>query len=434
MRGVDIIRKKRDGEPLTAAEIEFVVSGAASGMLPDYQLAALLMAIMLRGMDAEETALLTEAMVRSGVRLDLSSIDGVKVDKHSTGGVGDKTSLVVAPVAAACGVRVPMMSGRGLGHTGGTLDKLEAIPGFRVDLTPGELRRALDEVGCAMIGQTNEMAPADRTLYALRDATATVESVPLITASIMSKKIAEGIDALVLDVKTGRGAFMKSEAESRRLAASLVRTGAAAGVRTEAIITRMDAPLGRTVGNALEVVEAIEALKGRAPEDLLEVCTALAARMLVLGRAATDPADARRLVQEAIRSGAAVDRLRRIIEYQGGDPWVVDDYSRLPAAPERTVLPAPRAGFLAALDAELIGRASVCLGAGRDRTRDPIDPAVGIRLLAKPGERVRAADPILELHYRDRGQLEAALPLAARAIVVEDEPPALPPLIAGEIV
>src|SRR5581483_6741186 len=247
MRGVDIIRKKRDGEPLTAAEIEFVVSGAASGMLPDYQLAALLMAIMLRGMDAEETALLTEAMVRSGVRLDLSSIDGVKVDKHSTGGVGDKTSLVVAPVAAACGVRVPMMSGRGLGHTGGTLDKLEAIPGFRVDLTPGELRRALDEVGCAMIGQTNEMAPADRTLYALRDATATGESVPLITASIMSKKIAEGIDALVLDVKTGRGAFMKTEADSRRLAESLVSIGNASGVRTEAVITAMDAPLGCAV-------------------------------------------------------------------------------------------------------------------------------------------------------------------------------------------
>src|SRR5438477_9082922 len=288
MRAVDIIRKKRDGETLSPVEIETFVLGATAGEWPDYQVSALLMAVVLRGMTADETARLTGAMVRSGVRLDWSDLPGPKVDKHSTGGVGDKTSLILAPLAAACGVVVPMISGRGLGHTGGTLDKLESIPGFRVGLSLDEFRTALRDVGCALIGQTAQIAPADKKLYALRDVTGTVESIPLISASIMSKKIAEGIDGLVLDVKTGSGAFMKTEADSRRLAESLVSIGNAAGVRTEAVITRMDAPLGRTVGNALEVVECLDVLKGGGPQDLVDVSVELAARMLVLGRVASD--------------------------------------------------------------------------------------------------------------------------------------------------
>src|SRR3984893_2734845 len=335
MRAVDIISSKRDGRTLTRDEIGFFVDGVTSGTMPDYQASALLMAILLRGMSAEETAWLTDAMVHSGVRVDLSDIPGLKVDKHSTGGVGDKTSLILAPLAAACGVPVPMMSGRGLGHTGGTLDKLEAIPGFRVNLSLDEMKAALTRVGCAMIGQTAQIAPADKKLYSLRDVTGTVESIPLISASIMSKKVAEGIDALVLDVKTGSGAFMKTESDSRRLAESLVSIGNASGVKTEAIITAMDAPLGRAVGNALEVIECIDVLKGKGPPDLIDVSVELAARMLVLGRFAADRADAARQVRGAISSGAGLERFRQIIEVQGGDPNVVDDYARFPAAPRR---------------------------------------------------------------------------------------------------
>src|SRR5205809_5809091 len=304
MRAVDIILSKRDGRALSREEIRFVVDGVTAGTLPDYQASALLMAIFLRGMTPEETAWLTDAMVHSGIRVNLCNIAGTKVDKHSTGGVGDKTSLILAPLAAACGLIVPMMSGRGLGHTGGTLDKLEAIPGFRVGLSLEEMKAALVSVGCAMIGQTAQIAPADKILYALRDVTGTVESIPLISASIMSKKIAEGIDALVLDVKTGRGAFMKTEADSRRLAESLVSIGNASGVKTEAIITAMDTPLGLAVGNALEVIECVEVLKGRGPQDLVEVSVELAARMLVLGKVAADRGDAEQRVRGAIASGA----------------------------------------------------------------------------------------------------------------------------------
>ncbi len=433
MRAVDIISSKRDGRPLTQEQIRYFVDGVTTGTLPDYQASALLMAILLRGMSAQETAWLTDAMVHSGVRVDLRDIPGVKVDKHSTGGVGDKTSLILAPLAAACGVPVPMMSGRGLGHTGGTLDKLEAIPGFRVNLSLDEMKAALAKAGCAMIGQTAQIAPADKKLYALRDVTGTVESIPLISASIMSKKIAEGIDALVLDVKTGSGAFMKTAADSRRLAESLVAIGNASGVKTEAIITAMASPLGHAVGNALEVIECIDVLKGGGPQDLVDVSIELAARMLVLGRVADDREAATLRVRRAIASGAGLERLRLIIEVQGGDPKVIDDYQRLPHVDGRRTVQAARAGFVTAVDAQLVGRASVTLGAGRDRVDDPVDPAVGIIVVAKPGDAVRAGAPVLELYFRDPARLEAALQLAKQAITIDDEPPARSRLIVDEV-
>jgi len=433
MRAVDIIQAKRDGRALTAEEIRFFVDGVTAGTLPDYQASSLLMAIFLRGMTTEETARLTDAMVHSGVRVDLRDITGVKVDKHSTGGVGDKTSLILAPVAAACGVPVPMMSGRGLGHTGGTLDKLESIPGFRVNLSLDEMKAALAKTGCAMIGQTAQIAPADKKLYALRDVTGTVESIPLISASIMSKKIAEGIDALVLDVKTGSGAFMKTEADSRRLAESLVAIGNASGVRTEAIITAMEAPLGRAVGNALEVIECLDVLKGEGPQDLVDVSVELAARMVVLGGVAEDLPSARTQVLRAISSGSGLDRFRQIIEMQGGDPKIVDDHGRLPRVPDRWTVPASRSGFVTAVNAELVGRASVVLGAGRDRVEDPVDPAVGIMVIAKPGDEVRAGDPVLEIHFRDSSRLEAAKRLTDQAITIGDAPPVPGRLIVAEV-
>jgi len=433
VRAVDIIVRKREGGALTRDEISSFVVGVTDGSWPEYQASALLMAIVLRGMTPQETAWLTDAMVKSGIRADLSAIPGIKVDKHSTGGVGDKTSLILAPVAAACGVPVPMMSGRGLGHTGGTLDKLEAIPGFSVRLSLDEMLRALEKTGCAMIGQTDRIAPADRKLYALRDVTGTVESIPLISASIMSKKIAEGIDALVLDVKTGSGAFMKTEADSRRLAESLVAIGNASGVKTEALITDMDAPLGRAVGNALEVVECIEAMRGQGPADLMEVTMALMVPMLMLGRVASTPAHARQLAQKAIDSGAALDTFRRIVEVQGGDPRVVDDVSRLPLVKQRHLVQATRSGYIARMDAELIGRASVALGAGRDRVEDAVDPGVGIVLNAKPGMKVSAGETVLDVMYRDKARLDVALDLIKRAIVIDDKRPVARPLILGEV-
>jgi pyrimidine-nucleoside phosphorylase len=433
MRAVDVILKKREGGALSPEEIRFIVQGVTNGSVPDYQASAWLMAVLFRGMSFEETATLTDAMVHSGIRVDLSAVPGVKVDKHSTGGVGDKTSLVIAPLVAACGVRVPMMSGRGLGHTGGTLDKLEAIPGFRVNLSLQEMTRALEHVGCAMLGQTSEIAPADRKFYALRDVTGTVESIPLITASIMSKKIAEGIDALVLDVKTGSGAFMKTEAGSTELAESLVSIGNASGVKTEAVITRMETPLGLAVGNAVEVAECVDVLKGGGPADLVELSLELAARMLVLGREAVDVADGVRRAGAAIANGSALECFRKLIETQGGDPRIVDDSSRLPQPTDRHVVRADRSGFVTTLDAELVGRASVALGAGRDRVHDPVDPAVGIRILAKQGDELRRGDGVLELLYRDRERLDRALPLAARAVEVGAGRPASQSVIVREV-
>ncbi|HZB25362.1 MAG TPA: thymidine phosphorylase [Vicinamibacterales bacterium] len=432
MRAVDVIRKKRDGRALEPHEIEYFVSGVTDGSLPDYQAAALLMAIVLRGMTPAETSQLTDAMVRSGVRMSYPDVDGIPVDKHSTGGVGDKTSLVLAPLAVACGAAVPMMSGRGLGHTGGTLDKLESIPGFRTALTLDELRSAMTSVRCALIGQTAEVAPADRKLYALRDVTGTVESMPLISASIMSKKIAEGVGALVLDVKTGDGAFMASRADARALAESLVRLGTAAGVRTEALVTAMDAPLGRAVGNANEIVESVETLKGRGPADLEELSVQLAARMLVLAGLASGLTAAETRVRTALSSGEGLATLQRIIENQGGDPRVLDDYRRLPAASAEHRVVAPHDGYVTGLRAGSIGRAAVALGAGRARLEDQIDHGVGIDVLAPVGTQVSAGDAVLLLRHRQRG-LDAAVPLATAAVTLGERPPAAAPLILETI-
>ena len=433
MRAVDIIQKKRDGAVLTPEEIRFFVTGVTSFSLPDYQAAALLMAILLKGMSLDETSVLTEAMVRSGVRVDLSDIPGVKVDKHSTGGVGDKTSIIIAPLVAACGGIVPMMSGRGLGHTGGTLDKLESIPGFRTNLSIPEMRRSLAEVGCALIGQTAEIAPADKTLYALRDVTGTIESIPLISASIMSKKIAEGIDALVLDVKSGKGAFMKTPEAARSLAESLVAIGKASGVRTEAVVTAMNWPLGAAVGNANEVIECIEALKGHCRPDLLEISLELSERMLVAAGVAKDRPDAGSLCRRALQSGAALERFRAIVERQGGNPRVLDDYSLMPNAPREQVITAGRDGFVAELDAGLIGRASVVLGAGRNTVDEKIDASVGIMIAATVGDAVQADDAVLRVSYRSEERLAAALPLLTSALRISEAPPPRVPLVIGEI-
>ena len=429
MRAVDILRKKRDGLPLDRGEIEAFVHGVTAGNWPDYQASALLMAIVLRGMNADETAHLTRAMVESGERLDWSGLPGPKVDKHSTGGVGDKTSLILAPLAAACGVIVPMMSGRGLGHTGGTLDKLEAIPGFRGDLDIDEFRAALTQVGCAMVGQTREIAPADKILYGLRDVTATVESIPLITASILSKKIAEGIDALVMDVKCGRGAFMKTPTDARALAQALVATGKGNGVRTEALITAMDVPLGRAVGNALEVRESIKTLRGQGPNDLETLSVALAARMVLLGGLAASLDEAETKVRQAIDSGRGLEKFRQIIAQQGGDPRIIDEPARLSVAPNQIVLHAERAGYVNDVHAEFLGLATMLLGAGRDRVEDKIDPTVGVILLAHHGERVKEGDGLAEVHYRAENRLAEAIALLRRAWRIDDAPPVERPLI-----
>jgi len=433
MRAVDVIRKKRDRQELSRDELEAFARAAADGTWPDYQLSALLMATYLNGMTADETANLTAAMAGSGMRYRWDDVPGPKVDKHSTGGVGDKTSLVLAPLAAACGVVVPMMSGRGLGHSGGTLDKLESIPGFRVGLEQDELRASLKTIGVGMIGQTAGVAPADRKLYALRDVTGTVESVPLITASILSKKLAEGIDALVMDVKAGRGAFMKTRTQARTLAESIVRVGNANGVRTEALITAMEVPLGRAVGNALEVIECLETLKGRGPRDLEELSVALAARMVRLaGLEATD-GEAEIRVRAALTSGAGLEKFRQIVERQGGDPRVVDDYDRFAPAARRTTIPADRAGYVTDLNAERIGIAAVLLGAGRNRAEDRVDPAVGIVVRTRVGEQIGPGDAVLDVHYRDDATLAGALPVLRAAVAVAEHPPTVAELILEEV-
>jgi pyrimidine-nucleoside phosphorylase len=432
MRIVDVIIRKRDGGALSRAEIEFVVSGVTEGSIPDYQVSALLMAILLRGMNAEETVWLTEAMVASGRRVDLSPIPGVKVGKHSTGGVGDKTSIIVVPLVAACGVPVPKSSGRGLGHTGGTVDKLESIPGFRTTLDREAFLSAVRDVGCAFVGQTADIAPADKKLYSLRDVTGTVESVPLIASSIMSKKIGEGTDALVLDVKVGRGAFMKTEEDARVLASAMVSIGERVGLRTEAALTSMDAPLGRAVGNALEIVECFETLKAKGPADIEQLSVTIASHMVhVSGKVATLE-EAERRVRDALTSGRALETIRRMIERQGGDPRVVDDYTRLPRSVSQQVVSANRAGFVGRLDAERIGRASMTLGAGRERVDAVIDPGAGI-IVAQVGEPIERGQPLFRLHIgRDR-RADEALALLEGAVDIVDAPPAVPPLVYGVI-
>jgi pyrimidine-nucleoside phosphorylase len=433
MRFVDAIARKRDGDALTRDEIDAFVAGVTDGSIPDYQASALLMAIVLRGMTDQETGWLTDAMVRSGDRVDLSEIPGVKVGKHSTGGVGDKISVVLAPVAASCGVVVPKMSGRGLGHTGGTLDKLESIPGFRIDLTIDEFKQALRDVGTAIIGQTASLAPADKKLYALRDVTATVESIPLISASIMSKKLAEGSNALILDVKCGDGAFMKDPARARLLASSMVAIGRQAGVRTEAVITDMNAPLGRAVGNALEIVECLDTLKGQGPVEVMEEVSYLAARMVLLaGQERSEEAAAAR-VADALSSGRALETFAKMIERQHGNPRVVEDYSLLPSAPGREICRAQRSGYLTALKAEAIGRASNALGAGRNTVGESVDHGVGIITCAKPGDAVTAGQALLELHHRGGRGVEAALALCRDAIAIGDAPPPRRPTILGDV-
>ena len=437
MRVVDLIRKKRDGGELTLDEIAAFVQAASHGTWPDYQLSALLMAICIRGMTDAETAHLTRAMTDSGVRVDLSNLAGVKVDKHSTGGVGDKTSLILGPLAAACGVVVPMMSGRGLGHTGGTLDKLEAIPGFRVNLSIDEFQTALRRVGIGMIGQTADVAPADKKLYALRDVTGTVESVPLITASILSKKIAEGISALVMDVKCGRGAFMKTLPEARALAQSLVRVGTANGLKVEAIITKMDAPLGRAVGNANEVAECIAILNpesNRPPDALRELSILLAAKMVLFAGIAADQDAAVQKVEAALMSGAALEKFRQMVAQQGGDPRVVDHPEHmLPQAPHSTTVHATRAGWVTAIDAEKVGVAAMLLGAGRQEADESIDHSVGIHIVTQFGEQTRMDGAMFNVHYRDEKNLTAAKALLSSAFTVSDTPPSLTPTVLETI-
>ena len=413
-----IIARKRDGHALTPDEIASFVRGVVRDEWTDDQTAALLMAIFLRGMTAEEISCLTETMMHSGVVADLSRVPGVKVDKHSTGGVGDKVSLVLAPLVAACGAPVPMMSGRGLGHSGGTLDKLESIPGFRVDLPLDVYAAQLVRIGVAMIGQTAELVPADRKLYALRDATATVESIPLICASIMSKKLAEGIDALVLDVKFGRGAFMKETAQARELAAAMVRIGRAVGKPIRALLTSMEQPLGCTVGNAVEVVESIEALKGRGPADLMEVTYALGVHMLLLARITAHPADAHRRLETAVASGAALNKFRELVTAQGGDPGVIDDYSRLPQAPLVREVPAPAAGYIVDVEPLGIAQSALRLGAGRINAAASVDHAVGITGLMKIGAPVRAGERLCTVHARDASDLPGILKQVAAAFKI----------------
>jgi len=426
MRAVDIIRKKRNGEELSLEEIDWMVGGIASGDVADYQWSALLMAIVWKGMTAGETAGLTKAMMNSGQVVDLGAIPGRKIDKHSTGGVGDKTSLILAPIAAAAGVSVPMVSGRGLGHTGGTLDKLESIPGFRTDLDLPTYKDVLRRCGVVMIGQTAEIAPADKFLYALRDATATVESIPLIAASIMSKKLAEGIDGLVLDVKTGGGAFMERFGDARKLAETMCAIGRSMGKRVVALITRMDEPLGRAVGNAVEVAESLECLRGKGPFDLMEVTLELAAEMIVMGERARTIDEARRICRRLIAEGQALERFRRMVEAQGGDPRVVDDPTLLPAPRRRIDVTAARTGIVGRLAARQIGHATVLLGAGRARVDSKIDPAVGILLHKKSGDHVRQGEALCTLLVNDESRLADVTTLVAKAYSLADDEMTVP--------
>jgi pyrimidine-nucleoside phosphorylase len=425
----ELILKKRDGFALVDAEIAFLIKGYTAGRIPDYQMAAFCMAVFHRGMAADETLSLTKAMQRSGSVLDFSSLPGLKLDKHSTGGVGDKTSLIIAPLVAATGAYVPMISGRGLGFTGGTLDKLEAIPGFNVQLPLPRFRAVLEQVGCAMIGQTDEIAPADRKLYALRDVTATVESIPLICASIMSKKLAEGLDGLVLDVKTGAGAFMPTLEQASDLAQGLVDIGNGLGTRTVALITDMNQPLGNAVGNALEVEEVLQTLKGSGPRDVALLCEKLGSRMLSLTGDPKEARQARTRVTEALSSGRALEKFAQMVEAQGGDPRVIDTPALLPEAALQTVIESPSEGFVTSVNARTVGRVSMALGAGRETVDSTIDPGVGILLNKKIGDRVGKGEPLCRVFYNQVAKFEPIRQRLLEAFVIAPDRVEPPPLI-----
>lgn len=413
-----LIERKRDGGVLTGVEWREVIAGYVRGTVPDYQMAALAMAVVFRGLTPDELDALTGAMLGSGARLDFGDWSTPRVDKHSIGGVGDKTSLLLAPMVACLGVGVPMISGRGLGHTGGTLDKLEAIPGFRTGLALAEATAQVRGIGCVMLGQTPEIVPADRKLYALRDVTGTVESIPLISASIMSKKLAEDLTGLVLDIKTGSGAFITDLDGSLELARTMIALGEARGCRTVGLVTAMDRPLGIACGNALETREAIEGLMGQGPPDLMEVTYALGVEMLLVGGVTADPGEARRMLEETVRSGRALDRFRQLVAAQGGDVTVVDDPSRLPAAPICRDFLAGSDGVVSQVEPRRIGQIIVALGGGRRRTEDAVDPAVGIAVMAKPGQAVAAGQPLATIHARDADAAETAARALADAIVI----------------
>ena len=427
-----LIERKRDGRPLAPAEWRELIQGYVAGRVPDYQVAALLMAVYFRGLEPAELAALTDAMLESGDCLDFRGLATPCVDKHSTGGVGDKTSLLLAPMLAACGAAVPMMSGRGLGHTGGTLDKLEAIPGFRTGLGLRETEAQVRRIGCAMIGQTPEIAPADRRLYALRDVTATVESVPLIAASIMSKKLAEGIGGLVLDVKCGSGAFLPELPRALELARTMIGLGESRGCRTVALVTAMDRPLGRACGNALEVEEAIEGLRGRGPSDLMEVTFALGGEMLRVAGLAADAAEARRRLDDVIASGAALARFAQLVEAQGGNPAIVDDPAALPQAPVIRLWTAPADGTVREVAPRPIGRAIIALGGGRQRVDDAVDPAVGIVISARPGDRVERGQPLATIHARTDADADRCAASLADGVAI-GEPMSVLPLVSHRV-
>lgn len=433
MTPAQLIRRKRDGEELDPAEILKFFEGFTRGIVTDYQMSAFLMAVFYRGLSPGELTALVDVMLGSGASADLSAIPGIKVDKHSTGGVGDKVSIVLAPLVASLGVPVPMMSGRGLGHTGGTLDKLESIPGFRTDLTLPAFRDQVAAIGCALIGQTDEIAPLDRRLYALRDVTATVESIPLIASSIMSKKLAEGIDALVLDVKLGNGAFMPERVRAEELARTMIGIGAARGRRVVALLTAMDRPLGHAIGNALEVEECVLALQGEGPSDLRALTLELAAEMLVLGAACADIDAARRAAAAALDDGRALETMRAIIEAQGGNASVLDDPAVLPQAPVRRTLDAAIGGTVRSMDVRAIGDVAVALGAGRRRLGDTIDPAVGMHITVKPGDVVMRGDALATVYAADAGSAESAARALMAAIRIGDGDAAALPLIVERL-
>src|SRR5579863_2634353 len=423
MRTVDLIHRKRDGEELSTEEIAYVVDGYTNGTIPNYQASAFLMAVFFSGMTDREVSALTERMTQSGEKVDLSSIPGMKVDKHSTGGVGDKTSLIAAPLAAAAGVIVPMVSGRALGHTGGTLDKLESIPGFRTNLTIDEFRAQLAQTGLAFIGQTPQVAPADGKLYSLRDATATVESIPLIASSIMSKKMAAGNDALVLDVKVGTGAFMKKQVDARRLAQMMVGIGRRLDKRVQALITDMNQPLGYAIGNALEVMEVSQTLQSAGPADLTRLSLELAARMIHLGKVTATLEEARELAQSKLLDGSGYRKLKEVIGAQGGNPQVLDRFELLPNATGAREIASPRAGYISAIEAEYIGLASAMIGAGRDTKEDSIDPAVGVILEVKIGQKVDAGAVLCRLYYTSEEHVEEAAQLVEDAFRISASAP-----------